>query len=251
MKTEFINIAANELRTPIQPILGVTEILKSRHHEGRSGSLEITDKQLAMMDRNARRLQRLSSEILDATKIEAGTLKLDKEVIDINTEVKNVIADIMTLIPENRYVHIYFKPSVDESGNPSPLLVNADKLRMFEVISNLIRNAITFSSTGRKDGIITITTEKSGGRVDDKEQGREGEEGKGEVWVSISDQGTGIATDLLPRLFTRFTADRERGGTGLGLYIAKNIIEAHGGRIWAENNADGMGATFRFTLPCT
>jgi signal transduction histidine kinase len=113
----------------------------------------------------------------------------------------------------------------------------ADKLRIFEVISNLIRNAIHFSSKIGKEGgrTITITT----GKKADSSQ----------AIVSVRDQGLGISPNMLPRLFTRFSTDKESGGTGLGLFIAKNIVEAHGGRIWAENNKDGEGATFTFTLP--
>jgi signal transduction histidine kinase len=239
MQTEFVNIAAHELRTPIQPIVGMIDILKYRldgngSSNGKRG-VELTEEQLALMDRNAKRLQKLSSEILDATRIESGTLRLDKEVMDINEKMENVIADAKSWIPPGQGIDVQFKPLSDESGNPIPLLVKADILRMFEAISNLVRNAIKFSAEG---GVITITTDKR----DD-----------GYAIVSVKDQGEGISAEMLPKLFTKFSTDRERGGTGLGLFIAKNIVEAHGGRIWAENNSkenDGeKGATFAFTLP--
>ena len=237
MQTEFVNIAAHELRTPVQPILGMVDILKG-YISGQTKT-EITDRQLAILDRNARRLQKLSTEILDATRIESGTLRLDLEVVDINEKVKNVIEDAPSLIPKGQSIDIQFKPATDESGNPISLLVVADKLRIFEVISNLVRNAIQFSSKIGKEGgrTITITT----GKKADSNQ----------AIVSVRDQGVGISPDMLPRLFTRFSTDKESGGTGLGLFIAKNIVEAHGGRIWAENNKDGKGATFTFTLPLT
>lgn len=270
MQTEFVNIAAHELRTPIQPIIGVIELLKSKKGKNDNGgggagdgnsksssstsssAVEITSKQLGIMDRNAKRLQKLSAEILDATRIEAGTLKLDREVMDINQKVRNVIADSASWIPQgqnNSNIRIQFNSLTrdPQSGEPLPLLVNIDRLRMFEVVSNLLRNAIKFSSsaavasssnettsTTTARGIITITTEKK----------------DNQVVVSVKDYGTGISTEMFPRLFTKFATDRERGGTGLGLFIAKNIVEAHGGRIWAENNQDGKGgATFTFTLP--
>jgi signal transduction histidine kinase len=236
MQTEFVNIAAHELRTPIQPIIGMIDMLRHRL-DGSSGKdkVEVTEEQLALMDRNAARLQKLSSEILDATRIESGTLKLDLEIVDINEKVRNAIADAESLVPKGQNTSIQFRPATDGSGNPIPLFVMADKLRIFEVISNLIRNAIKFSA--EDGGIITITTGKKGDHA----------------VVSVKDRGAGISAEMLSRLFTKFSTDREKGGTGLGLFIAKNIVEAHGGTIWAENNGDNnpgeRGATFAFTLP--
>ncbi len=235
MQTEFINIAAHELRTPVQPILAIIDLLKKRS-ESNQKNVEISTKQVEILDRNARRLQRLSSEILDATRIEAGTLKLELELLDINETIRNIIADAESWLPPEKRLQIQFKPTLtskDEKTIASaPLLVKADRLRIFEVVSNLIRNAIRFSSP---DGIITVTSERQ----------------DGQVLISVKDQGFGISSELLPRLFTRFSADKEKGGTGLGLYIAKNIIEAHGGKIWAENYSDGKcsGAVFFFTIP--
>jgi signal transduction histidine kinase len=255
MQTEFANIAAHELRTPIQPILGVLDLLKKQKFAYGKATTEISDKQLALLDRNAKRLQKLSSEILDVTRIEAGTLKLDKEVMDINQKVRNVIADTTSLIPQDADIKIEFKPTViDEAGNPIPLLVNIDRLRMFEVLSNLVRNAIKYSYDGEGNSsgssgdprTITITTER---RRKDDDENNAGGGSPGYVMVSVKDEGQGISADMLPRLFTKFSADRDKGGTGLGLYIAKNLVEVHGGRIWAKNNEDGKGATFTFTLP--
>jgi signal transduction histidine kinase len=234
MQTEFINIAAHELRMPVQPILAIIDLLKNRS-ESAEKNVEISTKQVEILDRNAKRLQRLSSEILDATRIEAGTLKLEMEVLDIDETIRNTIADAESWLPQEKRLQIYFKPALvlkdEKTAKSVPLLVKADRLRIFEVISNLLRNAIKFSGP---DGIIAVTTEKQ----------------DGQVLISVKDQGVGISADLLPRLFTRFSADKEKGGTGLGLYIAKNIIEAHGGKIWAENYSDGkiMGAAFFFTI---
>lgn len=256
MQTEFVNIAAHELRTPIQPIIGMTDILKERlGRSGGSGSssgrgksndskkvVELTEEQLALIDRNARRLQKLSSEILDATRIEAGTLKLDLEEVDINKTISEVIADSKSLIPNSNDLVIQFKPKTDATtGNVIPLPVMVDKLRMFQVISNLIRNAIKFS--GSTGNIIIVTAERMTAAADDDDNADQ------QLQISIKDQGSGISAEMLPRLFTKFSPDKEKGGTGLGLFIAKNIVEAHGGRIWAENNKDGRGATFTFTLP--
>ncbi|MGI0004827.1 MAG: sensor histidine kinase, partial [Nitrososphaera sp.] len=171
-----------------------------------------------------------SSEILDATRIESGTLRLEREMVDINEKVRKVVADSSSLVPENKDIRVKFKLGTDTSGAVVPLVVYADRLRMFEVISNLIRNAINFSSD-EKDVLVT-TAKKDGQAV-----------------VEIKDRGSGISPEMMPRLFSKFSTDKEKGGTGLGLFIAKNIVEAHGGRIWAENNKDGPGATFTFALP--
>lgn len=237
MQQEFVNIAAHELRTPIQPILGITDILKKSIDNGNKEAM-ITDREVALLDRNARRLQKLSSEILDATRIEAGTLKLQLEAKDINEEIRNVIEDMQDLLRE-RQVQIQFAPPVidEKTGTAVPLVARIDKLRVFEVISNLIRNAAKYSDEG---DTIFITAERKSNNNDNDD---------GHVLVSIKDRGSGISPEIFSRLFTKFSADREQGGIGLGLYLAKNIIEAHGGKIWAENNVDGKGTTFTFTLP--
>ena len=235
MHTEFVNIAAHELRTPIQPILAIADMLRDGL-EGRK-EIVITDQEIAILDRNANRLQKLSSEILDATRIESGTLKLELVQIDMNEKVKNAIADVKSLV-QTTNVQICFEPYVDHTREDvPPLPVMIDRLRMFEVIANLLRNAIKYSDD-KKEGstkTILVSTSKT---IDGKQ-----------ILVSIRDEGTGIDPNMLPRLFTKFSTDRERGGTGLGLFIAKNIVEAHGGKIWAENNADGKGATFSFSIP--
>jgi signal transduction histidine kinase len=249
MQTEFINVAAHELRTPIQPMMALVDLLKSRFESGEDG-IAISTKQVEILDRNAKRLQRLSSEILDATRIEAGTLRLETEVLDINEKIRDAIADTASLIPRGKNMDINFYPigiSATKDAKPSydsvpMLLVQADGLRMFEVISNLIRNAIKFSP--REGGIITITTEKR-----DESILKEGGKVCPVAVVSVKDLGEGISPENRSRLFTKFSSDRERGGTGLGLYLAKNIIEAHGGKIWAENNKDEKGTTFTFILP--
>jgi signal transduction histidine kinase len=228
MQSEFANIAAHELRTPIQPILAMADMI-SDDLDGKD-SVEVAGEAISIIHRNARRLQRLSSEILDATRIESGTLRLEREMVDINEKVKNVVADSSSLVPEDKDIQVRFRLATDTSGAVVPLVVYADRLRMFEVISNLIRNAINFSGD-KKD--ILVTAEKK----------------DGQAVVEVKDRGSGISPEMMPRLFSKFSTDKEKGGTGLGLFIAKNIIEAHGGRIWAENNRDGPGATFAFALP--
>ncbi|MCC2648821.1 MAG: signal transduction histidine kinase, with phosphoacceptor and binding domain [Nitrososphaeraceae archaeon] len=186
MKDEFINIAAHELRTPIQPILGLTQFLLSKTKNIRDHEL------LDVVVRNAKRLLRLTDEILDVTKIESHSLKLSKEQFNLNDVIKNAINDIAT--------------NKEESNNLKLLFQSEEE--------------------------ITITAEKK----------------DTQVIVKIKDTGTGIDPEILPRLFSKFASKSERGGTGLGLFIAKNIVESHGGEIWAENNADRKGAIFSFSL---
>jgi two-component system, OmpR family, sensor histidine kinase VicK len=218
MQREFINIASHEIRTPTQAILGFSQLLEQnpdRREELISG-----------LRRNADRLQRLSNDILDVTRIESQTLKLIKEKVNIN-ELVNVIDDVKNQIRDPYRLKISF-------SNPrDPVYVEADRLRLYQVISNLLSNAIKFT----RQGTISIAAYVNENK--DKEE---------ELTIAVRDDGTGIDPSIMSRLFTKF-ATRSEVGTGLGLYISKNIVEAHGGRIWAENNIDGRGATFRFSLP--
>jgi two-component system sensor histidine kinase VicK len=216
MQREFINVAAHELRTPIQPILGLSEVLQSKI---------IDDKQRSMADiisRNAKRLQRLTEDILDVTKIESQSLKLKKESFNLNEIVMSAIAEYGMLAKKNNV-----KMTLVSKGD---FIVEGDRERLAQVLSNFISNAIKFT----KEGNIEIFLEElQDGKV---------------VMLSVKDTGSGIDSDIIPRLFTKF-ATKSDTGTGLGLYISKNIVESHGGRIWAENNSDGTGATFSFSLP--
>ncbi|MFI5405492.1 MAG: sensor histidine kinase [Nitrososphaerales archaeon] len=213
MQTEFINIAAHELKTPIMPILINTEILEQEL----GGKYE----EIKLIARNARRLQRLTENILNVARIESGTLKLNKEQFVLNKMIPSIINDESSKL-ENKDVQ-FVQNTADE------IYVYADKDRVIEVISNLLHNALKFT----EKGTITIALRVS----------------NGEGIVSVQDSGIGIAPEILPLLFSKF-ATKSVKGTGLGLYICKNIVEAHGGRIWAKNNDDGViGATFNFSLP--
>ena len=221
MQKEFINIAAHELRTPIQPILGLSEVLHSKEEdEEKRGLMEI-------ISRNAKRLHHLTEDILDTSKIESQSLKLNKEQININDLISNVVQDHRNQIKKDDNITLLY-----ESKNDINFFVKADRYRITQVISNLLNNAIKFT----KEGTISVTLEK---KKEDNQQ---------EVLVSVKDSGTGIHSDILPRLFSKFATKAEKG-TGLGLFISRSIVEAHGGRIWGENNIDGKGARFSFTLP--
>jgi signal transduction histidine kinase len=228
LKDEFINIAAHELRGPIQPILGLAEVLRYRKRDRDSSNSSVSkqeeddDKLLDIIIRNAKRLLRLEQNILDIARIESQSLKLEKERFDLIQKIQNVINDFGNEL-SNEKIQIVFTPSQKE-----PIFVNADKVRIFEVISNLLSNAVKFTKEGR----ITINAEKK----------------DTQVLVSIKDTGSGIQPELMPKLFSKYVTNSPLG-TGVGLFISKSIIEAHGGKIWAENNPDGKGATFTFGLP--
>jgi signal transduction histidine kinase len=221
MQKEFIDIAAHELRTPVQPILGLSEVLQSKEQDEEKRTL------MEIILRNAKRLQRLTQDILDISRIESQSLKLNKEIFNINDLISNVVQDYRNSFEKDHNITLVYEPKMDIN-----FFVEADWYRITQVISNLLNNAIKFT----KEGTISVTLERK------KEYNQQ------EVLVSVKDSGTGIHSDILTRLFSKFASDAEKG-TGLGLFISKSIVEAHGGRIWGENNIDGKGATFSFTLP--
>jgi len=222
MKDEFINVAAHELRTPIQPILGLAHVLRSKQRHGKEEK-----EYLDVIIRNAKRLERLSEDILDITKIESKSLGLKKELFNLSEIILTAMADSNNQIANENKDHSLKLQLV---AHEKDIFVEADKGRINQVISNLLSNAIKFT----KEGSITVAVEKKNNNL--------------EILVRIQDTGTGIHPEILPRLFTKF-ASKSEIGTGLGLFISKSIIEAHGGKIWGENNPDGRGATFSFGLP--
>ena len=233
MQNEFFNIASHEIKTPTQAILGYTELLQN-HPERR-------EEMVQAIHRNAIRLQKLTSDILDVARIESRTLKLDKEKFDINKKIANVIKDVEKLITDSNKLKILF------SEPREAIFVDADKVRIYQVISNLLHNAIKFT----KEGTIWVSvkmTQKKGMDREEKEEGREYGSSPKQVIVSVKDSGAGIDPEILPRLFTKFATKSDKG-TGLGLFISKSIIECHDGSIWGENNPDGKGAMFGFSLP--
>ncbi len=235
IQRDFINITAHELRTPIVPIITLTELLynkiKNENKTQKNQTKENEKKQefLQVILRNCYRLYRLTEDILDVTKIESQTLKLNKEKVQVNEIIGNVVNDYKEIINKKRYGSDQIKIVYDEPRKDNSL-VNADKGRLIQVLSNLLDNALKFT----KEGDIVITIKK----LKDNQ----------ELMVSIKDSGTGIDPEILPQLFKKFATKSEQG-TGLGLFISKNIIEAHGGTMWAENNFESNGSTFYFTLP--
>jgi signal transduction histidine kinase len=333
IKDEFINTAAHELRTPIQPILGLTDIVRSRiiSPDGSNGRIfrdgdnatKRPEGVLLLLDviiRNAKRLKQLTDNILDVTKIESHSFKLNKERFNIeqlieetaeeqnitisdtiltNAEIKILlkvsnkviedIADIGTATafapavnaisptintPRREDYKISNNTNANNRANRSAnavlesFWIEADKAKISQVLSNLLSNALSSIrlKAGEGEGRIIISVSRTQKRdrknkfeVADKIHGRNSSfNSDDEIIVSITDNGQGIPPDVAQNLFTKFVSGSD-SGTGLGLYISKNIIEAHGGRIWARNNeaaaADEMaaisstGATFSFALP--
>ena len=230
MQKEFINVAAHELRAPIQPILGLAEVLRQQNQQPDNKEDQMyseNNELLNVIIRNAKRLQQLTENILDVTKIENNSMELNKEEFILNKAVLESFTDFANQLSKEQKENVKLTVALDEGD----VLVAADKHRINQVINNLLNNALKFT----KQGQITLSTEK------EKQHGKE-------AIIKIQDSGPGIDPDIMPRLFTKF-ATKSYSGTGLGLFISKSIVETHGGKMWAENNLDGKGATFLFTLP--
>lgn len=226
MQKEFINIAAHELRTPIQPMLISIDILLSKQSK-----ITHLDEMLNVIHRSAKRLQRVTENILDVTKIESNSLELNKETFDLNESILSILADYGSQVRKGDQVEIKFI-------SKDSCYVEADKVRIVQVISNLLYNAIKFTA----EGSIVISTETI--KYDNNNNNNK----KLAAMFSIKDSGIGIHPEIRPKLFSKFNS-KSVGGIGLGLYLCKSIVEAHGGRIWAQNNINDQGAAFFFTLP--
>jgi two-component system sensor histidine kinase VicK len=221
VKDDFVRIAAHELRTPIQPIIGLADMLRSKKTDGTEAEY------LDAIIRNAKRLQRLTQDILDISRIESKSLDLKKESFNLNDMILTAIMDSKGQVAKERK-DSSLKLEFDSNED---VFIEADKSRINQVISNLVSNAIKFTDEGTVSVSVAVVPNTS------------------EIVVSITDSGPGIDLQILPKLFMKFVT-KSSTGTGLGLFISKSIIEAHGGRIWGKNNyPEGKGATFGFSLP--
>jgi len=240
MQREFINIAAHELRTPAQSILGYAELASIDPKYSKEQKKELF---VDVIYRNAVRLHRLIRDILDVTRIESHTFNLNKERFNLDDVATNVVLDIQrqSFLTRSDKVSITYKADVNNvSRNNDAIFLEADRERIIQVLHNLLNNAVKFSKAG---STVSVTVEKRKQEGANKEKGEQGE-----IVVKVVDTGIGIDPEIMPRLFTKF-ATKSLSGTGLGLYISKSIIEAHGGKIWAQNNSSCNGATFAFSLP--
>ena len=221
MKEEFINIAAHELRIPIQPILGLTDVMYSTVQDKEQQEL------LKIVLRNANRLKRLTDDMLNIPKIENHSLMLRKEKLNLNI----LISEILNEYEKREIKQLLGKIVYGCKNKDESIIVEADRDKLVQIIRNLVNNAIKFNKNNHPIFVI----------IDKKKDN--------EVIVSVKDNGKGISNSILPKLFSIFATSDASCGTGLGLYICKSIVEAHGGQIWAENNSNGEGATFSFKLP--
>jgi two-component system, OmpR family, sensor histidine kinase VicK len=253
LQKDFIHIAAHELRNPIQPILAISEILKSIiiQNESRGSQDFVINKSqiIGYIDtiiRNTKKLMSLTANVLDITRIETNSLNLHKEAVDLRQFLLEHMLDyekhVMNdkeygykrhLDNEERYNSRLDFSQLNRHGSYDCFLAEVDRSRVSQVVSNLLDNAFKFTNEGEATKM---------------ELSREVADLKKYAVITIKDNGRGIHQEILPKLFTKFATKSEKG-TGLGLYICKNIVEAHGGRIWAKNNDDGNGATFSFSLP--
>jgi signal transduction histidine kinase len=189
--------------------------------------VQVEKEQISSIIRNAKRLDRLAQDILDVTKIESKTLKVNKETFSLSSVIADVVQDAVQLIADSEVKSrkdLRISSKCDEN-----ISVYADKSRITQVVANLLNNAIKFT----EEGYVIIEAFKR----------------EGMIIVSVKDSGSGIDQEILPRLFSKFATQSDVGGTGLGLFISKSIVEAHLGTIWAVNNANEKGATFFFTIP--
>lgn len=228
MQKEFIDIVAHELRTPLQSILGLTDIVKERTQEVENRRL------LETVIENGTRLYRFVENVLTATKLEGLFSQLPREVFDLVILIKDIVKNYDTKfqnidklsLPHTKEIDIKFK------SHDAVHQVKANKLQISMVLTNLIDNSINFIPVTRK-GLILIVIKRVGDNV----------------LVHVKDNGEGIHPEILPRLFTKF-ATRSFYGSGLGLYNCRKIIHMHHGGLWAENNPKNeKGATFSFSLP--
>jgi len=222
MQEEFINIASHEIKTPTQAILGYSEMSEMEP--------ERSKEYLQPILRNARRLQTLTNDILDVTRIESQSLNLNKERVNLDDVISSVLVDYRNQIERERnQKDIKLVYENNDDNKPRDIFVEADRERLTQVISNLISNAIKFT----QEGVIKVSVEAKDNR---------------DAVITVKDNGEGIDSEIMPRLFTKF-ATKSIMGTGLGLFISKSIVDAHGGKIWGENNIDSRGTTFSFSLP--
>jgi len=222
MKNQFISAVTHELRTPLVSIKGYLDLTL----EGSESMTENVQSNLHVVKRNTDRLLGLVNDLLDLSRMQTGRLELELQPMDFKTVIQSCMAEAKPLIEEK-------KLSVGMEVPDKPLPIQGDQVRLCEVLMNLLSNATKFSPEGSE---VTLRVE---------------EENKS-IKVQVSDRGIGIRKEDLARVFEPFSAIEKPTyikGTGLGLSITKGLVEGHGGRIWAESEGEGKGATFSFTIP--
>jgi two-component system phosphate regulon sensor histidine kinase PhoR len=224
MKSQFISMASHEFRTPLSVIKGFANLLKRREEFGFDRATEV--EYLDVIDTQIQTLTQLIDNMLSVSRIESGQVRVHPQAVDVTATIRRMIA-LMEVQTAARSIVVTLV-------GPETLMVRADPQHVEQVLLNLMSNAIKYSDDGTA---VAVHATCLGGMA----------------LVAVSDHGVGIDADQMPRLFEMFARlDNRRtveaGGTGLGLYIARNWVEANGGALWAESKA-GQGSTFSFTLP--
>jgi len=238
------------LKNPIQPILGLSGMLMNNKPVSENQLYNI----IKIINRNAQRLLKLTNDILDIAKIETSSLLLNKEIVNLRPFIMDNINEYTNQVQSNdirrsEYANSYHdkkenntcaklifsesKKMENKNSDDELFMAEVDKSRIFQIMFNLLDNAYKFTDVNET---INIQIEK------------EFAGGKEYAIITIKDTGKGIDSEIMPRLFTKFATKSDKG-TGLGLFICKSIVEAHGGKIWAKNNEDGRGSSFSFSLP--
>jgi two-component system sensor histidine kinase VicK len=234
VKDEFVNIAAHELRNPISPIIvsadfAMEDIRKLKEGKGDDVTLDSLEENIHIIARNATKLHKLSEDILQVSKIESGTFSLRLDQVDLKALCEMAVQDTKKRIEsENKPLDVRLDYKIASYGSGG-VAIFCDSSKINQVLHNLLDNAIKFTDKGT----IAMST-----AMHDEST----------IIFKIEDSGVGIDREIKNRLFDKF-ASKSNGGTGLGLYLSKKIVEAHGGKIWGANNPTGIGATFSFTLP--
>jgi two-component system sensor histidine kinase/response regulator len=221
IKNEFISILSHDMGTPITVIKANLEMIEEIYFPSLDENLK---RILKSMEKASEALERLRLDTLDLSRMDMGTMKLDVEEVDISELIDDAVEGIRGLASRK-------KQSVSMEIE-RPMMAKVDRFKLKRVLSNFLSNANRYSPEG-KDFKILASTEN------------------GNIKVEIRDSGRGIPEKELLKIFERFyrTGKRVEGSTGLGLAIVKGIIEAHGGRTWAESDGEGLGSSFFFTLP--
>jgi PAS domain S-box-containing protein len=223
LKDEFLATLSHELRTPLNAILGYLRMVRTGLVSG-----ERQDRAMETIERNAMVLTQIVEDILDVSRIVAGKIRLDMTTVDMAEVLDDALGSVL---PAARAKGI----DIEKTAEPGVSLVSGDRERLQQVVWNLLSNAVKFTDRGGK---VSARLERA----------------HRDTVLTVEDTGAGIAPEFLPHVFERFrqadsSATREKGGLGLGLSIARHMVETHGGSIEAHSGGLGRGATFRVTLP--
>jgi signal transduction histidine kinase len=244
-RRDFLSVASHELKTPLTSLSGYTQLFQ--RHLGRSGAVdERSARYLAAIATQTQRMTELVETLLDVSRIETGHLRPRREDFELTSLVREVVEETSDLSDRH---------TISLAGDPPPIAGHWDRHRVEQVLVNLLSNAVRYSPDG---GLVVVTVgrRERDGTVPGRDAGTDGQEPSAYACVSVRDSGIGLKAEQLPLVFERFhqahagdARDPLTRGMGLGLYIAREIVEQHGGRIWAESPGSGRGATFTFTLP--